>query len=33
MPEQISALITVLLAGILTDNYVLSKTTGICPFL
>ena len=33
MPEQISALITVLLAGILTDNYVLAKTTGICPFL
>ena len=33
MPEQLSALITVLLAGILTDNYVLAKTTGICPFL
>ena len=26
-------LITILLAGILTDNYVLSQTTGICPFL
>ena len=33
MPETISTLITVLLAGILTDNYVLAKTTGICPFL
>ena len=33
MPENISALITVLIAGILTDNYVLAKTTGICPFL
>lgn len=33
MSEQLSSLITVLLAGILTDNYVLSKTTGICPFL
>ena len=29
MPEFIS----ILLAGILTDNYVLSRTTGICPFL
>ena len=29
MPE----LISLLLAGILTDNYVLSRTTGICPFL
>ena len=29
MPE----LISILLAGILTDNYVLSRTTGICPFL
>ncbi|MBR5139867.1 MAG: electron transport complex protein RnfA [Clostridia bacterium] len=29
MPE----IITILLAGILTDNYVLSRTTGICPFL
>ena len=27
------SLITVLLAGILTSNYVLVKTTGICPFL
>ena len=27
------SLITVLLAGILTNNYVLAKTTGICPFL
>ena len=26
-------LLTVLLAGILTSNYVLVKTTGICPFL
>lgn len=33
MPETISTLLTVLLAGILTDNYVLAKTTGICPFL
>lgn len=33
MSEQVSTLLTVLLAGILTDNYVLSKTTGICPFL
>ena len=33
MPESINALITVLLAGILTDNYVLVNTTGICPFL
>ena len=29
MPEFIA----ILLAGILTDNYVLSKTIGICPFL
>lgn len=29
MPE----LISILLAGMLTDNYVLSRTTGICPFL
>lgn len=29
----LSTLLTVLLAGILTDNYVLAKTTGICPFL
>ena len=33
MPETVSTLLTVLLAGILTDNYVLAKTTGICPFL
>ena len=33
MPETISAIITVILAGILTDNYVLARTTGICPFL
>ena len=33
MPETISTLLSVLLAGILTDNYVLAKTTGICPFL
>ena len=32
-PEYISQLLTLLLAGILTDNYVLAKTTGICPFL
>ena len=32
MPE-ISTLISILLAGILTDNYVLVQTTGICPFL
>lgn len=25
--------IALLLAGILTDNYVLARTTGICPFL
>ena len=29
MPEFLS----ILLAGILTDNYVLSRTIGICPFL
>ena len=35
MPEQSlwSMVITVLLAGILTDNMVLSKFLGICPFL
>ena len=33
MPETLRAILTVLLAGILTDNYVLVKTTGICPFL
>lgn len=27
------SLLTVLLAGILTNNYVLARTTGICPFL
>ena len=27
------SLLTVLLAGILTNKYVLAKTTGICPFL
>ena len=27
------SLLTVLLAGILTNNYVLAKSTGICPFL
>ena len=26
-------LVTLILAGILTSNYVLAKTTGICPFL
>ncbi len=30
---MLKTLLTVLLAGILTDNYVLSKTIGICPFL
>lgn len=29
MPE----LITILLAGIFTSNYVLAQTTGVCPFL
>ena len=29
MPEFLS----ILLAGILTDNYVLNRTLGICPFL
>ena len=33
MPEYVSALITLLLAGIFTDNSVLSRTLGICPFL
>lgn len=35
MPEQSlwSMVISVLLAGILTDNMVLSKFLGICPFL
>ena len=33
MPETISTLLTVLLAGILTENMVLSKFLGICPFL
>ena len=33
MPETVSTLLNVLLAGILTGNYVLAKTTGICPFL
>lgn len=30
---MISAIVTVLLAGIFTDNMVLSKFLGICPFL
>nr|MBQ8890994.1 RnfABCDGE type electron transport complex subunit A [Clostridia bacterium] len=30
---MLKSLLTVLLAGILTDNIVLAKTTGICPFL
>ena len=30
---MLKTLLTVLLAGILTDNIVLAKTTGICPFL
>ncbi len=35
MPEQglFSMIISVLLSGILTDNMVLSKFLGICPFL
>ena len=33
MPETLRVILTVLLAGILTDNYVLVQTTGICPFL
>ena len=33
MPEMLKTLLSVLLAGILTDNIVLAKTTGICPFL
>ena len=33
MPESVSALISVLFAGVLTENYILVKTTGICPFL
>ena len=35
MPEQSlgSMIISILLAGILTDNMVLSKFLGICPFL
>ena len=32
MPE-FSVIVSLLLAGILTDNYVLVNTTGICPFL
>ncbi len=32
MPDM-SVIISLLLAGILTDNYVLARTTGICPFL
>ena len=33
MPEMLKTLLTVLLAGILTDNIVLKNTQGICPFL
>ena len=33
MPETVTALISVLLAGILTSNYILVNTYGICPFL
>ena len=33
MPEYVSALITLLLAGVFTDNYVLRQTLGVCPFL
>lgn len=32
-PSLISIIISVLLSGILTDNMVLSKFLGICPFL
>ena len=33
MSEAMVTLLTVLLAGIFTDNYVLVNTIGICPFL
>jgi len=33
MSDMMTTLLTVLLAGILTDNYVLVRTIGICPFL
>ena len=33
MSENAIILLNVLLSGILTSNYVLVKTTGICPFL
>lgn len=33
MPETLSTLISVILAGVFTENYILVKTTGICPFL
>ena len=33
MSENTIILLNVLLSGILTSNYVLVKTTGICPFL
>lgn len=33
MSDAVVSIVSVLLAGIFTSNYVLVKTTGICPFL
>jgi electron transport complex protein RnfA len=33
MPEFVKSLIVILMAGILTENYVLQQFLGICPFL
>lgn len=33
MSDMIKVFLTILLTGILTDNYILSKFLGICPFL
>ena len=33
MTKLITGFLTILLTGILTDNYILSKFLGICPFL
>ena len=33
MSEMIKVFLAILLTGILTDNYILSKFLGICPFL
>jgi electron transport complex protein RnfA len=33
MTDMIKVFLTILLTGILTDNYILSKFLGICPFL